>query len=149
MGHSKSNRVFNQYLPYRLISIKLQNEQRHWPEGFGGLNASELYRLDSFPPLHTQSKMLLRSIASVLAAKFCWVKHCCSLLLGAKVGREGGGGGGVRGERGRVDRGDREGAKVGWLMLFYDTWSQLIYAVPCIMGRGEGIVKYKGYKRRV
>ena len=41
---------------------------------------------------------------------------------------------GGRGWRG----GDIEGTKVGWLMLFYNTWSQLIYSVSCIMGRWEG-----------
>ena len=27
---------------------------------------------------------------------------------------------------------------VGWLLLFYDIWYQLIHLVSCIMGRGGG-----------
>ena len=40
----------------------------------------------------------------------------------------------VGGGRGRGwQGGDRtERPKVGWLMLFYDTWSQLIYSVSCM-----------------
>ena len=34
--------------------------------------------------------------------------------------------------------GTREGAKIGWLMLFYDTRFQLIYVVSCIMYNLEG-----------
>ena len=40
------------------------------------------------------------------------------------------------GDRGRQG-GAREGAKITWLMLFYDTWFQLIYALSYIIG-GEG-----------
>ena len=55
----------------------------------------------------------------------------------------GGGGGGKKGKRwgwgDRRWRGEaREGAKVGWLMLFYDTWFQLIYVVSCIIREGGG-----------
>ena len=41
---------------------------------------------------------------------------------------------GDRGWRGEA----REGAKIGWLMLFYDTWFQLIYVVSCIIRGGKG-----------
>ena len=54
-------------------------------------------------------------------------------VMGKGKGKGGGGRGG--------DWGDMvEGAKVGWLKLFYDTWSQLIISVSCILGRrvGEG-----------
>ena len=44
MGYSKSNRVCNQYLPYWLIRIKLQKDQRPWLEGVGMWNAREQYR---------------------------------------------------------------------------------------------------------
>ena len=56
-----------------------------------------------------------------------------------EMGREGAErkeGVGDRGWRG----GAREGAKIGWLM-FYATWSQLIYVVSCIMGREEKEVR--------
>ena len=45
------------------------------------------------------------------------------------------GGGGEEERGGEVEL--EKGAKIGWLM-FYDTWSQLIYAVSCTMGRGRG-----------
>ena len=41
---------------------------------------------------------------------------------------------GDRGWRGR----DSKGAKSSWLMLFYDTWSQLTYVLSYLIGRGGG-----------
>ena len=62
--------------------------------------------------------------------------------MGGGGGREGGGRGrgaerGGEGETGS-SKGELEGAEIGWLM-FYDTWSRLIYAVSSIMGSGGGV----------
>ena len=73
-------------------------------------------------------------------------------LGGDRNGWEGEGRGeerGGEGETGGGEGGAREGAKIGWLML-YDTWSQLIDALSCIMGVGgggegkEAVVMYSG-----
>ena len=70
--------------------------------------------------------------------------------MGRGVNGEGGGKGKEVGMgRQGVVRRDTEGAKVGWKMLFNDTWSQYRYSVSCItilfmnlqMGRREGFTK--------